>query len=201
MDEIIARFPPWFVALVVLTLALAGFFFYNPPKTTCDVQIETFAQAQKDFLYPMSKGAITLPPDIKSKIDMCLKGNSPGSCVELFSKVKRLLIDLDVVSNDCRDQAAEDQTLSWLWRLMTVIVQIAWGEKPPPNSFMRQGWLDASDISVFCKLQHRVRRLYTPDRFEQWRVGTLPQLPGADKLQPNDLFERSLLSTPCDQYR
>jgi hypothetical protein len=59
VDQFLARFPTWFVALAILGGALVLIYFANPPKTVCDVQIEQFERSQKEFLFPVKSTAVT----------------------------------------------------------------------------------------------------------------------------------------------
>ena len=201
MDQFLARFPTWFVALVILGGALIFIYFANPPKTVCDIQIEQFEKTQKEFLFPVQGAAVVRRAMVEEQMDGCLVGNTPGSCLEFFNRTSKMLQSLDLISNECQSQALESPTLKYMWRIMKVMVQVAWGDKPPVNLYVRQGFLDASDLSIFCRLKIKTQRLFGTEQFNEQQTQMVSKLPGANKLNPRDAWEKSIFSIPCNQYR
>jgi hypothetical protein len=84
---------------------------------------------------------------------------------------------------------------------MKLMVQMAWGERPPVSYTQKNGWFDASDLHLFCDLKRVAIRFYGAEQFSQWQEGLLQSMPNAEKLTREQVWPRSLLSTPCDSFR
>lgn len=202
MDQFFASLPKMVVAIGAIVIGFFVIIVFNPPVTVCDAQMEIFRESQKKFLYPVVTENITKPSLAKTLEKNCKQDNSPGGCFELLVGLKKFSVDLDNIPRHCADTAAsEPQIQEWVWSGMRLITQLAWGDRAPASHVQKNGWLDSSDLVLFCGLRKNAIRIYGNDAYNQWREALLVSLPQADKLTRELAWQKSLLSTPCDSYR
>lgn len=202
MVAFIASIPKLIIAIVVLMVGFAAMVYYDPPKTVCDSQMELFRQSQRDFLYyRVGENDQRFAPAFNELYSLCKTSNSPGGCFELFLRLKKMNQDLDNVPLTCGETVAQEGTIqAVMFGSMKLMAQVAWGARGPASSMRRQGWLDVSDLSVFCELKAHGERLFGREAFEGWQAGQITKLPEADK-QGDQAFDKSLFATQCAQYR
>lgn len=204
MDRFIASLPPPVLAIIAI---VAGFFVivaYDPPKTVCDTQMEYFKEAQSDFVYgkQAEEGGTSKPALAKQMFEICKADNTPGGCLEYFSRLKKLSSDLENIPRQCADTVAKDEVVQALvFKSLKLMAQIAWGDRGPASALQRYGWFDASDMSIYCELNQSAQRLYGPEVYEEWRAGVVGSLPGADQMSPEQQFQKSLFSAGCSAFR
>lgn len=204
MDQVIASLPKAFVAIVVLSLGLFFLRQVQPPVTICDAQMEIFKDSQKKFLYPQeSENSAIKKSSLAAKLfEQCSNDNRPGGCFEFFENLKKMTIDLGNIPEQCIEAAGgQDEIRTWLWKPLRLMVQMAWGSRAPASYLQKNGWFDSSEITLFCSLRRHAKRLYGAEEFAQWQEGLLKELPDADKMNREAVWQRNLLSTSCDLYR
>lgn len=203
MDRFFESLPNWLKALGILVAALGVIIMMNPPATVCDAQMQIFRESQKAFLYPpRSEGGVQLPPNVKQMTDLCMGDNSPGGCFELFIGLKKMAVDMRNIPEQCVETAgSEPEIAKWLWGSLKLMVQLAWGERAPASYMQKNGWFDASEVTLFCDLRRHAVRMYGRDHFAQWQETMLTSMPKAETLTREQVWPRSILSTPCDSYR
>lgn len=219
----IAGFPRPLVVAVIFILGIAAFFVFNPPRRLCQSQVEMFQQLQKGKVFPGQGKVLARSPKVIQEIETCKLGNSPGACFELFSTLRKLTRDLRGLPNECSEDLQELGTVrASLQEGMTLLAQISWGEAPPDKGVggVRQGWLEASDIALFCGLKDAFVRIYGKEAFDQFRLSVYSKLPGEEavfeegvcknceyrKMAPavlsiEEMWGRSLFSVRCELYR
>jgi len=202
MNQLLASLPKTVVALGAIALGFLLIVLFDPPRTVCDSQMELFREAQKTFLYPSSQRNIQKPPLIKELHAICQHDNSPGGCFELFQSLKKLSVDLDNIPRQCSEKAAgEAEIQQWLPKSLKLMVQIAWGEKSPLTYAQRHAWFDASDVALYCDLRKNAIRIFGESWFAQWRESIMKELPQADRMPREQLWQKSIFSTACDAFR
>jgi hypothetical protein len=203
MDQLLGALPKTFIAVVVMVLALLVFRQIQPPKTICDAQLERFHESQQKFLFDRIRvGETVLPSLAKKMFDDCSDNNSPGGCFEYFEMLKKMLIDLSNIPEQCAEPTGEVTEVStWVWKSMKLMVQMAWGEKAPASYLQRNGWFDSSELTLFCSLRKQSIRIYGNEKFAEWQEGMLKSMPQAETLTREQVWPRSILSTSCDVYR
>lgn len=173
----------------------------DPPKTVCEAQLEFFKKAQQSFLYkdPKSKEAKTTK--FERLFEHCKVTNSPGGCMELFQLTKTFLQDLDSVPEDCRSTAGGIKevktTINYITELM---IRLAWREKLPRTYQEKFGWLEVSDISLYCKLKQKYSDFYGEASWSQFRERIMGDLPGAKQATRTQVWDFSILSENCARY-
>ena len=76
----------------------------------------------------------------------------------------------------------------------------AWGTQPPASYVEKQGWLDTSDVALFCQLRGHIELYYGTSDWESYRDRLFTELPGAKNLPRKDTWEKMLLSTDCRKF-
>lgn len=203
LDQLLASLPKTFIAIVVMVIGLLLIRQYDPPRTICDAQMELFRESQKKFLYPEpGSGMIKKSALVKTLFEHCKQNNSPGGCFEFFELLKKMSVDLSAVPEQCSEAVGEEEPIKkWLKESLKLMVLMAWGSKAPASYNLKRGWYDASELTLFCGLRRHVIRIYGQDDFAKWQEAILSSVPDADKLDRNQVWQRNLLSTPCDLYR
>lgn len=207
MDQIIHNIlmvvPKWLVALVIMVAALLFIRQADPPKTICDAQIELFRESQKNFLYPPpGDRVIKKQAQIKTLFDECGNDNSPGGCFELFQGLKKMSFDLQNVPEQCAEAIGDEPEVKrWLLKSLKLMVQMAWGARAPASYLQKNGWYDASELTLFCGLRRHMIRIYGNEEYASWQEANLASMPGAEKLDRSQNWQRNILSTPCELYR
>jgi len=203
LDQLLGSLPKTFVAIVAMVIALLLIRQYDPPRTICDAQLELFRDSQKKFLYPEpGSGVIKKSALVKSLFEHCKQNNGPGGCFEFFELLKKMSVDLQNVPEQCSEAIGDEEPVkAWLKPTLKLMVQMAWGSKAPASYIQKNGWYDASELTLFCGLRRHVIRIYGQEDFAKWQEGLMASMPDADKLDRSQVWQRNLLSTPCDLYK
>lgn len=213
---------PLLVALIFI-LGVVGLFILQPPHRQCESQIEVLMQQQKGRVFSGEVKGHARKPKVLEQIETCKMGNSPGACFELFSTLRRLARDMSILPLECAADLAElGEIRLALKEGLGLLLQIAWGEAAPEKETggRGQGWLEASDLALFCSLRDLYARLYGPESSDQLRTELLSKLPGEAPILKEGLCEnceyrktaiailgaedvrtRSLFGIRCDLYR
>ncbi len=210
-------------SLLVFAVLVGGvlfFFLAQRPHSVCDSQIEVFKESQKGGLYTQTVNGKKRPAQFGMHIETCRAGNSPGACYELFAMVRRLLRDLDAAPNQCLPEMSEVEGLKpAIFDSIELMVQLAWGSQPPEPGLTKYGWLETSDLALFCHLKRRTIQIFGEETLEQLRLKVQVKLPGElndeqdpvcpdckkrkaanETLSQEEIWVRSLFSVRCDQY-
>jgi hypothetical protein len=203
MDKFLSQIPKNILAVVLVVGGILGIVLWDPPKSVCDSQIQKFQKMQINFLYrdeknPKAKKVVTRK--YKYLYELCHQNDS-GACYEYFNQLRIMLHDLEAFDQECKaapGQIAEVNAILWpAWKLM---VQLAWGDKPPTAYNAKFGWLDAADINLFCKLKHEIHRVYGEQAYNQELRKFAPTLPGAKELTFNQIWDMAIFSENCARY-
>ena len=198
LDQILNSVPKTILALIVIAVGFAVIVMSDPPRTVCDSQIELFQQQQTEFLYG-TKGKAAVSQKLYTT---CKESNSPGGCFEFFLRLKKLNQDLDSIPRSCAETVAAEKTLKpWVLKSLKLMTEISWGDRGPASVGKKNAWFDMSDLSTFCELKKHATQIYGVEEMDQWREGVLGNLPEASKFDRDSLYEKSLISTPCEAYR
>lgn len=202
MDQFLSTLPKSVIAFGAILIGFVFIVLNDPPKTVCDSQLELFREAQKSFLYPQKGSGLERPALIKELVEVCQHDNSPGGCFELFVRLKKLAVDLNNIPRQCSEKASAEPEISrWLWRSLKLMAQMAWGERAPASYSDKHGWFDGSDVALYCDLKKNAERLFGQEAFASWREGVIHELPQSDRLTREQLWSKTLFSTPCDSFR
>ena len=187
----------------LLAICAALFFIMNlqKPHSVCDSQIEVFKGNQIPFLYLDPKKTFAKTRGFDRHVDFCKKSNSAGGCLEFFDGLKRLYTDLEKVPTGCSGELmALPEVNEGMFKGLELIVHLAWGEKPPGSSLERSGWLDSTQVGVFCDYKKLINLHLGKESWNSFVEKQMTSLPGAGLLPRNDIWSRTLLSDPCVSY-
>ena len=203
INNLLTTLPKTVIAITIMVLALLFFRQVDPPRTICDAQLELFRESQKNFLYPPAgERAIKKAAVVKTLFEECNHDNSPGGCFEYVQGLKKMAVDLQNVPEHCAEAIGEEpEVKAWLKPSLKLMVQMAWGSRAPASYLQKNGWFDASELTLFCSLRRHVIRIYGSESYSQWQEQSLTSLPGAEKLDRNQNWQRNILSTPCEIYK
>jgi len=172
---------------LVLVIGLGAIMYMNPPHTVCKSQIDFY----KESITPLFK-------PYKDKLQFCKDHTDAGGCVAFFDTVIRLEAKLKEVGPQCQpDLASDTQTKNFLILTMEVFVRAAWSSKPPASYIYRNGWLEISQVVLYCKLRRHLINIYGEDEWQGFFNDMLISLPEAEALGRNEAWNRSLVSDPC----
>lgn len=186
-------------------LAIAGGTIFiilsDPPHTLCDAQMDVFKANQIGFLYVNPKNKSEKTPRAEKLLNQCKISNSPGGCFEYFVKIRELLREAKTVPDECLSTLANLKPFKTaIAEVTTLLVQMAWGEKPPTTYFEKFGWLTASEIALFCELKSATQLMYGQTHWDRLQEKLMSSAPGAASLDRKTMWEMSLFSVNCAQY-
>lgn len=200
LDQFLASFSRATLATVAIGGGILFIIFSDPPRTICDAQVEFLKQQQRGFLFadPAKKlrGA-----NFSQMGEYCDRGNGPGACYELFSKMRILMRDLQTVPPECAAKISQvSEVQKALWSTTKFMVKAAWGKVPPPNYQEKFGWLDVADLALFCSMKTQITKLFGESAWNSYRETLFTELPGAKEIQRKDAWEKMILSEDCRRY-
>lgn len=206
MQNIIAfilSIPKLILVIVVLVIGFGVIIYNDPPRTVCDSQLDVFKESQKEFLYSRPGLNQTVQGPLYTDLfALCQAGNSPGGCFEFFVRLRKMNQDLETVPTHCSETVAEEKIVrSVILSSMKLMAKISWGDRGPASTYKRTGWLDTSDLVVYCDLKRQAIRIYSQEVYDQWQAKTIAGLPESDKLETDQALQRSLFATSCELYR
>lgn len=206
MDKWLSAIPKGLLAFGAIGIGTLFIIFSDPPHTLCDTQLEVLRKSQEGFLTPDPSLKIATTPLFQKLMTQCKISNSPGGCYEYFMQMKQLLEDIKDVPDECApvvpsgNLTNSDAIQPALFQTLKLLVQLAWGEKPPETYHEKFGWLDTADLSLFCDLRRTVQELYGRQPWEQFQESMFRELPGAANMTRKQAWEVMLLSVNCDRY-
>lgn len=202
MGGFLGSLPKTILAVLALLVGFVFIILNDPPKSVCSVQIENFREAQKRFLYSETINNVRRPALAEEQLRICRAANSPGGCNELFFQLRILSKDLGSVPSQCSSTiGGEAEVANFLWKSYRLIVELAWGSKPPIGYESRFAWLDSSDLALFCDLKRNITDIYGEERHKTFQEEMFQSLPGASELTREQIWQRTILSTRCDAVK
>ncbi len=170
-----------------LVIGLAGIMYFNPPHTVCDskkdVYFDSVKKQTKNFL---------------KNLALCKEHTEMGGCLPFLSAVEKMLGYLDELGTQCKPELIkDDMTHRWIQTSMEMMVRGAWGTRAPVSAQTKNGWLELSQLSTFCKLKKSLVEIYTDDAWMTFIESMLRDLPDAQTIGRNEAWARSILSNTC----
>jgi hypothetical protein len=202
MEQLLASLPARVIAIGAIIIGLILILINDPPKTICDTQLEVFKEAQQRFLFKSQINGISRTAAVEKQLETCRGSAGPGGCFELFEMLKRMLADLENVPRQCSAAAGElSEVRRALYESARVMALMAWGDRAPVAYTQRYGWFDSADIALFCRIKHQATSLYGKEEWEQFRNSVSRELPQANTLTPEQVWQRSIFSTSCQGFK
>jgi hypothetical protein len=218
----------WVIFLVMFVAA--GFFFViEPPKRRCDTLIDAFQGKHSAWLASPSSRVGGRSSQLQKQLVNCKQANSPGGCLDLFMSYRFFLDDLSPLRLECSEALAQRMNFKSLYeQLISLLVQIAWGEGVPgeeqmaaPSALARGfsalelnqvprrplAWLEPADLALFCRLTGEYSEVWGKDELTRFTQIVLQTLPGdlpvieAGKCLNCETRRNALQTLPLDRAR
>ncbi len=205
------------LVFLVLALGIGFIFILNEPKTVCDVQVESFREAEAGNIFPF-KGQKSIRPPLYLKYkETCKNNSSPGSCLEFFNSIKKTIRNFNLVESKCNEKLGElPEIKRSINDGITIMAMLAWGETPP-TAQSKAGWFEVNEIALFCSIKRKFVQFYGEESLTALMDKTFKSLPGEELkfidgkctnceqrkaadvvFDRNQLWYRSLFSINCD---
>jgi hypothetical protein len=210
------------LAILAIVAALIFFVFNDPPHTVCDVQKDNLREDLKGQVFSTTTlDKHTLPPILGRAQEGCQQGNSAGSCYEYFTILRKIARNIQNYSSECRTDLSSIPEIQKAMRDGVILMaKMSWGSHPPEPGMARVGWLQESELSLFCQLKNVFSLSFGDEAWSELRLKIYGELPGdapstADLANPQaaeppkavatmsekDIWARSIFSIRCENYR
>ena len=220
MEKFFNSLPKPVLVLLVLVAAIIFFMVANPPHTVCDTQVEALQETLAGVVFPKKEKKNVLPPNLSRPKEVCQLGNSPGSCYEYFSLLRKIAGEVGKSSAECTATLYEvPEVQGALNNGIELMARLAWGNQPPEPGFARFGWLQEGDLAIFCRLRGIYIRAFGEEAWSEKRKAVFAKLPGEAPpagSDPNsiiieqkkatavmteqDIWNLSIFSVRCENY-
>lgn len=194
--EALKKIPTPVLVIIVLVGAVVFMMMSEPPRDACDVQLEVFMKAQAGRLSSL-RGKVNSLWVRTAK--QCQETKTLGGCTEFHNTLKLTLVDIQSAPVQCTTRLVSQE---WLRKILTdsliLMVQIAWGEKPPEPGPQVYGWMEQSELAIFCKIQSNLQRVMTDEEWELFVRKSVSRLPQANELKFEESYWRSLFGVRCE---
>ena len=203
MDKLLQSLPPGLFASIVVLLFVILLWQLNPPHTACDSQIVLLKEKLDPLFFtkPDSKRGGITPKSLYSKHrERCMQGASLGSCLAFFEALYELDKQLLASPGQCVPTILKLPEVSkTLTESLSILVRLAWGPKAPESSYYKNSWYTSYHLRAFCQLRDWYENANGAPAWRKLREEFMKQLPGAEALSRDEVWARSILSTPCDK--
>ncbi len=194
--------PKHILAALILGAGILLIVLWDPPVTVCGEQVKSFEKDTTEFLVSTGNALSKGTSRMQRLKELCESTNTPGGCYELFRNIESTLDRARTVSLECLPKWGDSSTAApFLQTSMALLARLAWGATPPASALTKNGWLEPTEISLFCRLQNFYVLVYGDAAWAQYREYVMKSLPGAAKMPRNEIWTRSILSTNCSFYR
>ena len=201
LDEFFRNLSRSTIVILSIVLGTLAIIAINPPHTVCDAQLDVFKESQTGFLFLNKKKEYIKTLDLDRFTKTCKEANSSGACLDLFVRLRKMHSQLRLLPQECNSKAFEIAELKRaVWGSLELMQKLAWGSQGPKSVYDKYAWLDSNHLNLFCILQNTANEASSPEKYAQWRENIMLNLPGAVNLSRQDLWSRSLFSTPCKDY-
>lgn len=224
MDNFFNSLPKPILAMLVIAGALLFFMFNDPPHTVCQVQADNLRESLKGELFPttINKNKYKVPPIVDKAQEACQLGNSSGSCLEYFNILRKTAREIKNFSSECRSDLVN---IAEVRRAFTngvnLMTKMAWGSFAPEQGMARFGWLQESEMGLFCLLKDVYSQSLGEEAWNNLRANIYKELPGEalqggpgapppvgyeppkaiSTMTETDIWARSIFSVRCENFR
>jgi hypothetical protein len=201
LQQKIAALPRPALVGAILIIGILLLFLIQPPHSVCDSQLTVIKASQTPFLYldPKKKYNKTTGYEVSSK--NCRDGNSLGACLDLFGGVQKIIQDVSASNPECIADLADTAEIRKVFKeTQELMVELAWGNKPPESTYDKFGWLDNNHMYLFCQLTDIRQKADGKEAWDAWRENVMASLPNPANLQRADIWRRSIFSATCTNY-
>lgn len=201
IQRLLMILPRWAFVGGVLVIGIILLLLINPPHSVCDSQYAVLKKSQTPFLYLDAQKKYLKTTGYQAAYDNCRNGNSLGACVDLFNGVQKLMQNVNASNPECIAELADRSEIKKSFRdTQELMVELAWGNKPPESTYDKFGWLDNNHMYLFCKLTEIRQKAEGKDTWEAWREKVMSSVPNPSGLPRADVWRRSIFSASCTNY-
>lgn len=201
MLEFFKQLPKHTLALIVISAGIFLIIVTDPPATVCGEQLKAFKTKQEGFLYKGKDDAFREQTRFLQLVDVCIRSNTVGGCYELFQLTRSTLQDIKSFSLECLPKAGGDAAVKdFLNRSLDLLIRLAWGVKPPESINLKLGWLEPTEVALYCQLKDYYQVIYGDGGWSTFREKYLLELPEAQKIGRNEAWGLTILSLDCSRY-
>ncbi len=214
LEQQIAQLPKMLLALIAIIATVVFLFVFNPPHTICDTQTDTLKENLVGPLFPTVVKKNTTQPQINVAQASCKTGHSAGSCFQYFSILKMIAKQIDNASPECRTQLIDVKEVQVALKDGVEIMALAaWGNKPPESPAARFGWMQESELAVFCYIKDVYEKSLGEEAWSQLRLQVNKKFPAEapataaldapgpkaiEKMTDNEIWTKSIFSVRCE---
>lgn len=198
MDAWLNSLPKPVLVAGALILAMILVKIMRPGHTACDAQKVLFRERMVGVLFPdAKKDYATLR--LKKDLDQCAGTRDAGGCLDFLATIKGIAGEMDSLSKVCGGAKSDPNEAAEAVKQSTdLFVEVAWGDKAPEAYIDRVGWLDDSQVLLFCRLKKMRIEMFGASEWESFKTEKLKTLPGAKETESaEESFKLSLFSVPC----
>lgn len=220
MDDFLNSLPKPVLVFGALVIGIVVIMLLNPPRTACDTQVESFKEAQRGNLFVIKDKKTTVPATISRAKEACQLGNSAGACYEYFQSLRSVAEGISKSPQECAAQLfGINEAKAALNDGVELMVRLAWGLKPPEPTLERFGWMQESELAIFCRIRNAYVRANGEQGWIELRRRVFNKLPGEEvppALEPDqiavepkkavimmteeNIWNRSLFSVRCESF-
>ena len=214
LEQQISQMPKMLLALIAMTGTVIFLFVFNPPHTICDTQVDSMKENLAGPVFPTVVKKNTIQPFIKRAQETCKTGHSAGACYEYFSILKMIAKQVDNGSPECRTQLiGVNEVQAALKDGVEIMALAAWGAQPPASPAMRFGWMQESELAVFCYIKDTYEKALGEEAWTALRLKVNKKYPGenatlsnldsegpkaSEKMSDNEIWPKSIFSVRCE---
>ena len=205
MEAFLSRIPKSLLMVFLLVGGVLLIVVSDPPHNICMAQLESFKEDVGEYLFVnpawRREKKEVFQSGFRKDIQYCRNSNSTGGCYEFFFNFKNMLRHLNTVSSECQASVGQlKEVREALWEILNLMVRIGWGGQPPKGIYDKYGWMDLSDMNLFCRIRYLSQELYPEKDWIEFRKQIMGELPGAESLNRQQIWELSLLSEDCTRF-
>lgn len=201
MGEFFRQLSKGTLAFLVIGAGILFIVLSDPPATVCGEQIKAFNNKQVGFLTKGPKEGFREQTRFHQLVDVCIRSNSVGGCYEAFQQIRSTAEQTRSFSLECLSKAgAQSAIKDFFNKSLDLLIRLAWGPLPPESINLKLGWLEPTEVALFCKLKDYYLALYGDQAWAAFREKYLQSLPGAKEIGREEAWKRSLVSIDCGRY-
>lgn len=227
LEELTQQIPKPLIAAIVILLGIAFIIVISPPHTVCQTYQENITDSFKGILSPIKENKKEIPAAVHRTRNMCKQGNSAGSCYEYFGILKKVAQSVKNAPSECyaelgdigfskykekieEDERGEVVSIEFAnGKLLDVLKDgieqmalLAWGDHIPDVGGDRYGWMQESELAVFCHLKDAYSRIKSEDDWRILRTSIIQKFPGErPPTTDSAILSKQLTKKAIESYR
>ncbi len=203
MQEFFRKLSRGTIAFLCIAIAIILIIAKDPPHNICHSERDQFLSVQGQFINPdpeLKKVFKKAKTPQERLFSSCEEAKNSGGCLEYFIKLKKLVSDFNVVTNDCKKTVMQNKKIKSIYKTsLKLLVTIAWESDEKKRYGRQYAWYDQSDLSLFCSLKQGLQESLGESDWENLREEVMDNLRDSDSLSRDQIWKNTILSTPCNK--